>query len=93
MQKEFNYLLSKINVSESSEHGAIVKLIDYEHTDYIEDVLVEHFDLEYEYKIIDNENNEYILCFAKKATTKQVEKAITTINNYHTKYNTLYETI
>ena len=93
MLNEFRHLLSKITVTESNEHGTIVMLIDYEHIDYIEDVLAEHFDLECEYKIINDEKNEYILCFAKKATTEQVEKALSEINSYHTKNNIIYETI
>jgi len=55
--------------------------------------LAEHFDIEYEYKIINEEDNEYILCFAKKATTGQVEKATKSINSYHSKNCKLYETI
>ncbi|HED33914.1 MAG TPA: hypothetical protein ENJ08_06810 [Gammaproteobacteria bacterium] len=93
MQEEFKCLLSQLKVSETNEHGAIIKFRDYEHSDYIEDVLVERFDIEYEYKIMNDEKNEYILCFAKKATTKEVEKAINEINSYHDKHSKLYETI
>ncbi len=93
MREELKYLLSEISASESKEHGVIIKLINYEHTDYIEDILTEYFDIEYEYKIINDEENEYILCFAKKATAKQVEEAIKKINNYHNANCKLYETI
>ncbi|VAW64406.1 hypothetical protein MNBD_GAMMA11-579 [hydrothermal vent metagenome] len=93
MLEEFKYLLSEITVYESKEHGATIKLTDYEHSDYIEDVLVEYFDIEYEYKICNHEKSEYILCFAKKATTKQVEKAVIEINSYHNENRKIYETI
>ena len=93
MQNEFKHLLSKLTVTECKDHGATVKLIDYEHTDYIEDVLAEHFDIEYEYKISNEEENEYILCFGEKASTEQVEKATKLINSYHSKNGKLYETI
>ena len=93
MQNGFKYLLSKLSVTKSKDHGATIKLIDYEHTDYIEDVLAEYYDIEYEYKIMNEEENEYILCFANKATTEQVEKAVKLINSYHTENGKLYETI
>ena len=93
MQNKHNHLLSKLSVSESEDHGAIIQLIDYEHTDYIEDVLVEYFDIEYEYKIINDEENKYILCFAKTHTKKQVEEALKLINNFHSEKCMTYETI
>lgn len=93
MREEFKHLLSELKVSETKEHGAIIKFTDYEHSDYIEDVLVEQFDIDYEYKIMNDEKNEYILCFAKKATIKEVEQAINEINSYHNKHCELYETI
>jgi len=42
MQNEFKHLLSNLLVTESKDHGATIKLINYEHTDYIEDVLAEY---------------------------------------------------
>jgi len=93
MREEFKHLLSELKVFETNEHGAIIKFTDYEHSDYIEDVLIERFDIDYEYKIVNDEKNEYILCFANKATTEEVEKVINEINIYHEKHCELYETI
>ena len=93
MHNESKYLLSKLIVNKSEEHGPNIKLIDYEHCDYIDDVLTEHFDIEYDYKIINDDTKAYILCFTNKITSEKVKKAVSTINNYHSSNKELYETI
>jgi len=42
---------------------------------------------------MNEEENEFILYFANKATTEKVEKAVKLINSYHTENGKLYETI
>ena len=93
MSDEFLYLLSNISVSESKKWGAMIKLINNEHIDYIEDVLAEHFDLEYEFKIVDDGKKEYVLYFEEKAKIEEVEEAVNMINLYHSNNGKLYGTI
>jgi hypothetical protein len=91
--RSFDSLLSEISVYKDPQWGPSVALVDWEHLDYIEDVLAEQFDLEYEFKIVDDEAKRYVLHFENKATWSEVEAAIDTINTYHAKHRKLYETI
>jgi len=91
--KEFEYLLSEISASESKEFGAMIKLIDEEHIDYIEDVLTERFDIEYKFKTMDEEKKEYILYFEDNCNLDTVKVALKTINEDHSLNQELYETI
>jgi hypothetical protein len=86
-------LLSNLKVSSDSKWGACIKLLNWEHCDYIEDVFAEHFDLEYEFKIADDDEQRYILFFAGKATSSEVEKVVSSINEHHQQTCKLYETI
>ncbi len=86
-------LLSKLSVSNDPKWGVCVNLINWEHCDYIEDVLTEQFDLEYEFKITDDDEKRYILFFVDKATSAEVEKVISTVNEHHQQTGELYETI
>lgn len=83
MLEEFRYILSKIEVTQHPEWGASIKLIDYEHRDYIEDVLCEKFDLEYDFCSNEDVTGDYVLYFGNVATFEQVKKVVDQINEYH----------
>ena len=86
-------LLSKLVVSTDPKWGACIKLLNWEHCDYIEDVLAEQFDLVYEFKVSDDEEKKYMLFFADKAVFSDIEKVICIVNEYHQRTGELYETI
>ena len=75
------------------KRGPNLILDSWEHIDYIEDVLCEHFDVEYEYKISDEENNRYVLFFGLKVNSDALETAINAINTYHKEIGDIYATI
>ncbi|MCH8499076.1 MAG: hypothetical protein LAT63_11405 [Marinobacter sp.] len=75
------------------EHGKVLVLDDWEHRDYIEDVLAEHFDIEYEYFVEDQKSGKNTLYFSEKTDLKALEKAIAEINMHHSSSSDLYETI
>ena len=91
MLEEFRYLLSPINVKQHPEWGAYIELIDYEHKDYIEDVLCEYFDLEYAFSSNEDDTGNYILYFAENAAFDSVDKAVSEINQYHKINNKEYK--
>jgi len=82
MLEKFRYILSKIEVIRHPERGASIQLIDYEHLDYIEDVLCEKFDLEYDFCSNEDVTGDYVLYFGKVATFEQVKRAVEEINEY-----------
>ena len=83
MLEEFRYILSPISVKSHPEWGAYIELIDYEHRDYIEDVLCEHFDLDYAFCSNEDATGDYVLYFAEKASIEAVERAVSKINEFH----------
>ena len=68
-------------------------LDDWNHRDYIEDVLAEHFDIDYEYFIEDEKSGKYTLYFCDSAKETTIENAIEEINKHHASSSDLYETI
>ena len=87
MLEEFRYILSEIKVALDPKWGACVELIDYEHRDYIEDVMIEVFDTEYSFTSHDETTGKYSLYFEKNASFEQVSKVVEQINEYHKKHN------
>lgn len=75
------------------ERGIVLVLDDLEHRDYIEDVLVERFDIEYEYFVKDEKSGMNTLYFADITDIKALEKAISEINKHHSSSSELYKTI
>lgn len=75
------------------EYGKVLVLDDFEHRDYIEDVLAEHFDIEYEYFVEDPQSGKNTLYFSEKTELKVLESAIAEINRHHSSSSDLYETI
>ena len=75
------------------EHGAVLELGNWNHRDYIEDVLAEHFDIEYEYLIEDEKSGINTLYFPATIDIAVLEKAISEINEHHKSSSKLYEVI
>jgi hypothetical protein len=85
--------LTEIKLEVDTEYGPLIRLIDFDHTDYIEDVLCEVFGVEYEYKVVDDEKGIYILYFGLAASMINVGSVIKDINNKHATTAKLYDTI
>jgi hypothetical protein len=68
MLEEFRYILSELNVGQDPTWGAFVELIDFEHRDYIEDVFIEIFDVEYSFSTNEDASGKYILYFEENAS-------------------------
>lgn len=93
MLNKFRYILSPIALQVDENWGAYIQLIDYEHRDYIEDVLCEYFDIEYSFRSNEDNTGDYVLYFENKYKFKTIEKAITQINEYHKINEREYEVI
>ena len=85
--------MSQLTVKTDPEWGAMIKFFDWEHMDYIDDVCAEHFDLDYDFKIDDDEEKRYIIYFNEKATLPEVQRVINKINEFHRESKVIYETI
>ncbi|MBO1255382.1 hypothetical protein J3L16_06755 [Alteromonas sp. 5E99-2] len=90
MNSAFGYLLSSLKTDLHKEFGPFIKLIDFEHRDYIEDVLVEIFDIEYEFSQ-ELENGSFILYFCNRISSESLMLAVTQINLFHKEQERLYE--
>ena len=66
----------------ASTSAVLIELIDYEHRDYIEDVISEKFDIETT-TINEDLIGRYILCFPKTLSFKKIESVVSEINRYH----------
>ncbi len=75
------------------KHGPVLDLDDWDHRDYIEDVLAEHFDIEYEYVVEDEQSGKNTLYFSENTDLKALEKAILEINRHHSSTTELYDVI
>jgi len=87
---KFRKLLS---ITLDQEYGPILVLEDLEHRDYIEDVLCEHYDIEYEYMTEDNASGKNTLYFGPKANVGAIQRAIEKINYHHSTQQELYSVI
>ena len=88
---EFRYILSTIEAKEHPKWGASIELIDWEHRDYIDDVLVEIFDLEYSFSSHDEKTGFYTLYFVENATLEKIKAVVTEINRYHLENDKEYD--
>ncbi|MEM8498034.1 MAG: hypothetical protein AAF542_08420 [Pseudomonadota bacterium] len=76
------------------ESGNVIflALTGWEQQDYIDDVLTEHFDIECEYQVVDDEAKIYRIFFPPTCRT-ELESAISEINAHHVKHGKIYQTI
>jgi hypothetical protein len=76
-----------------ADQGLVLDLDNWDHRDYIEDVLAEHFDIDYEYLIEDEKSGKYTLFFCDSAQVSDIEGAIAAINIHHASSTELYEVV
>ena len=86
-------LRRKLELKVDPENGLVLELDDWNHRDYIEDVLAEHFDIEYEYLVEDEKSDKHTLYFFDSVEQSVLEKAIEVINKYHASSKELFEVI
>ena len=86
-------LRRKLELRIDPDQGLVLDLNDRNHRDYIEDVLAEHFDIDYEYLIEDEKSGRYTLYFCDSAKEIDIFNAIDAINKHHSSSSELYETI
>ena len=80
---DYRYLLRRLELKTDSEFGLYIELTDYEHFDYIDDVLTEVFNIEYSFRTQENDEAPCFVYFEEKSLKLDVEKAIDEINEYH----------
>ncbi|CAI3932418.1 MULTISPECIES: hypothetical protein [Alteromonas] len=90
MNSNFSYLLSSLKADFHNEFGPFIELLDFEHRDYIEDVLAEIFDIEYEFSQ-ELENESFILYFCNRISFESLTLVIKQINVFHKEQGRLYE--
>lgn len=86
-------LRRKLELRIDPEQGLVLDLDDWNHRDYIEDVLAEYFDIDYEYLVEDEKSGRYTLYFCDSAKEIDIQNAIDVINKHHASSSELYETI
>lgn len=86
-------LLKELRISCDPDFGMCLELFSWDHLDYIEDILAEYFDIEYEFKIQDSENSRYALLFGNSVEESILENALLAINRYHAYSRQLYVTM
>lgn len=80
-------------VALDQDENPILILDDWEHRDYIEDVLCEYFDIQYEYTVEDEVSGKYTLYFGKKVGAAILQGAIKEINHHHSSKTELYNVL
>ena len=83
----------QLSLSKSGEYGPFLRLEDWDCRDYVEDVLCEHFEIEYEYMKEDEFTGENILYFGVEGDVDLINKALSEINEYHKNNEELYEVV
>ena len=86
-------LRRKLELRIDPEQGPVLDLDDWSHLDYIEDVLAEHFDIDYEYVVEDEKSGRYTLYFCESAKVSDIDRAIEAINSHHASSTQLYEVV
>ncbi|AWF81665.1 hypothetical protein BTJ40_12975 [Microbulbifer sp. A4B17] len=85
-------LFKKLEIRRDPEFGLCIELCSWDHMDYIEDVLCEHFDIEYDFKIDDPEILRYALFFDKSINESELKDSILSINHHHKSSGQIYVT-
>jgi len=86
-------LSRKLELKIDAKEGPFLELDDWNHRDYIADVLSEHFELDYEFLGKDVDPERYTLYFLESTDIASIQKAIIEINIYHASSTELYEVI
>jgi len=82
--------LSELKVKKNNEFGLYIRLHHYNDLDYIEDVLIEKFNFDSFYVIL---NEPYIIGLNNESQYSVFSKIIEKINRYHSSTKELFETV
>jgi len=74
------------------QNGHFLLCEDHDHFDYIEDVLCEHFDVEYEFCVRPDLGPNKMF-FGNQANAKRIQEALEAINLHHQTEPELFNTI
>ena len=83
----------KLEIGVDREANPILILQDWDHRDYIEDVLCEHYDIEYEYMVEDEISGSNTLYFGTKISAESLQGVIEKINEHHATKKELYNVV
>ena len=81
--------LSPLEIKKDNKSRYFIELESYNHIDYIEDVLAEHFDFDYDFR----GDDPYIIGIYEKSKTDRFREIIEQINMHHKTTKELYKTI
>ena len=81
--------LTKLTVVKDDKIGVHIKLLSYNHIDYIEDVLAEQFDFDYDFR----GNEPYLIGVYEESKIRNFYDIIDQINIHHASENELYKTV
>jgi hypothetical protein len=84
MRNDYNYLLGRLELKTDPKSGLYIELVDYEHFDYIDDVLTEIFDIDYSFRTQENDQAPCYIYFEDKSPQVDIAKAVEAINKFHT---------
>lgn len=82
-----------LSIEFDKNQDPILILENWEHRDYIEDVLCEHYDIEYEYMSEDEISGKNTLYFGSKMKLSTIKNVIEKINFYHADKKEFYSII
>ena len=80
---DYSYLLGRLELKTDPKFGLYIELSDYEHFDYIDDVLTEVFDIEYSFRVQENDQAACYIYFEDKSPQQKIVKVVEAINEYH----------
>lgn len=83
---DFSYIRQALQLCQHEEWGPYITFVDYEHFDYIDDVLTEIFELEYSFRIENDDGSESIY-FEDKISFENLSNVIAQINTFHREHN------
>ncbi|MDI1227855.1 MAG: hypothetical protein PSY14_09250 [bacterium] len=89
IKEENKYLLSPLLIELDGESRILITFKNYEHFDYISDVLAERFDISFASAIYDD---YYVLHFDNDVRN-ELTTAINQINLYHKEHNNIYDAL
>ena len=82
-----------LSIELDKDNNPILVLEDWEHRDYIEDVLCEHYDIEYEYMMEDELSGKNTLYFGSKVKPSTIQDVIEKINFHHATKKEFYNVV
>ena len=85
-------LRRELDLNIDTELGPFLVFYDWEHLDYIGDVLIEHFDINFCLKVDDKNSGVWKLYFGKAVDVTIINSAVLEINDFHRTEQSLFST-